>query len=90
MLTKSKIVAAALLMAAVASPALASDPTTGQFYANSGQPFTYFGQAPSSVGYGPRDAFAQASGQVDVDANRVREPVSLQMQRWYDRQSEIY
>jgi hypothetical protein len=90
MMTKTKIVAAAILMAAVTSPALASDPTFEQFYANSGQPFTYLGKAPSAIGKGPLDAFAQATGQFGVNAIRGREPVTLQMQRWYDRQSDYY
>ncbi len=92
---KTKIVAAAFVMAAAASPALASDSTFEQFYANSGQPFTYLGTAPSPVGYGAQDAFAQANGEVRNNQPRfevlgAKEPVSLQVQRWYDRQSEIY
>jgi len=85
---KTKIVAAALLMAAVTSPAFASDSTVAQYYANSGTYFNYLGNSP-------RDAFAQANGEVRIGQPRftneaAQRPVTLQMQRWYDRQSEIY
>lgn len=92
MTIRIKIIAAALLTAAVASPALASDSTSEQFYANSGTYFTYFGNSPANS---PRDALAQATGnggqpQFSVEAGRINEPLTLQKQRWYSRQSEIY
>ncbi len=85
---KTKIVAAAVLMAAVTSPALASDPTLEQYYANSGSYFNYLGNSPLN-------AFAQAAGEVRIGQPRftveaAKEPATLQMQRWYDRQSEVY
>jgi hypothetical protein len=72
---KTKIVAAAF-------------PTSEQYYANSGTYFNYLGGSA-------QNAFALATDGVRVngprfDANRVNDPTTLQMQRWYDRQSEIY
>jgi len=95
MLTKSKIVAAFLLIATATSPAFASDPTTEQHYANSGQPFSYFGVTPSPLGGEALDAFAQANGKLggsrpSYTTESARVPTDLQTQRWYDRQSEIY
>ena len=88
---KTKIIAVAFLLAA--SPAFASDSTAEQFYANSGQPFSYFGMAPSPLGSTAQDAFAQANGTISSGRPQfetTQEPISLQMQRWYDRQSEVY
>ena len=92
---KSKIIAVTLLLVGAASPTLASDATVEQFYANSGQPFTYFGMAPSALGAGAQDAFAQATvdisnGRPQFEAVRAHEPINVQMQRWYDRQSDVY
>lgn len=88
MTTKFKIAAAAILFAAISAPALASDPTFDQYYANSG---TYFNYLAGS----PQDAFAQATDNVRINEpsfidNRSAEPATLQMQRWYDRQSAVY
>ena len=88
---KTKIIAVAFLLAA--SPAFASDSTVEKFYANSGQPYTYFGMAPSPLGSSAQDAFAQAAGHISSGRPQfeiTQEPISLQKQRWYDRQSEVH
>jgi len=92
---KTKIIAVAFVLAGAASPALASDATVEQFYANSGQPYTYFGMAPSVLSTGAQDAFAQATvgisnGRPQFETLRIGEPISVQMQRWYDRHSDVY